>query len=160
MLIKLDVPTVSEIWPRLWPHLFVELVRIFSDNVAAMHQLSAVKLLELLYLIGNEDFQFSSWVFFHTAPDTRPENETHFTPCVAKLFHASLKSKTEVKEVRDSVPKGLIITSTAVDRLEDFQTPVQEMLASILSDSSTSISADRASINQVIETDVLNLEVI
>jgi hypothetical protein len=30
MMLKLSAPTISEMWPRIWPHVLTELLAIFS----------------------------------------------------------------------------------------------------------------------------------
>ena len=158
LIVKLEPPTLAEIWPRLWPHLFVDLVRIFSEEVAPMHQLSAMKLLELLYLTGNEDFQFASWVFFGTT--SAGKGDLDFIPCVEKLFKLASNEDVDLSEVRDFVKKPLEVTLTAAESTEELQDSVQRLLSAVIQDSSTAIVADWDSVNQVLESDILNLEVI
>ena len=157
LIVKLEPPTLAEIWPRLWPHLFVDLVRIFSEEVAPMHQLSAIKLLELLYLIGNEDFQFASWVFFGTSQ--RPKVALEFTPCIEKLFQLP-DQQSDLQEVRDSQKRPLEVAHTAAESTEELRESVHRLLAAVMQDSSTAVVADWDSVHQVLETDILNLEVI
>lgn len=158
LFVKLEAPTLAEIWPRLWPHLFVDLVRIFSEEVAPMHQLSAIKLLELLYLTGNEDFQFGSWVFFGTSQ--QPKGDLEFTPCIEKLFQLPPEPQFDLSEVRDFLKRPLEMVSTAAESTEELRDSVHRLLAAVAQDSSTAVVPDMDSIFQVLEADILNLEVI
>jgi hypothetical protein len=58
MVLRLSAPVISEMWPRIWPHVLTELLTIFQPQSAVdnLLKVEAVKFLEILSTLGIEEF--------------------------------------------------------------------------------------------------------
>lgn len=56
MLVKLSSNCINDIWPRLWPHVFTEIITLFKGHSNNSALISALKLLEQLSAINHEQF--------------------------------------------------------------------------------------------------------
>jgi len=90
LMLKLSPPAISEIWPRLWPHVLSELMQIVEKNENLTNCMAALKFLDLISTINNEEFHMYQWIFFldaFTDIDDREENKTNeFDPLVPRCF--------------------------------------------------------------------------
>jgi len=71
LVFKLSPANLSELWPRIWPHLMSEILEILAayrnSNTSKHCQLvlACIKLLELMSLLNTEEFKPHQWVFFY-----------------------------------------------------------------------------------------------
>jgi len=89
MMLRLDAPCISEMWPRVWPHVLTELFTIFSNNSVTVElKVEALKLLEILSTLGIEEFHMFQWIFFYDVFEVEETNQPNgFRPLIPALLH-------------------------------------------------------------------------
>jgi hypothetical protein len=160
---NLSPPVISEMWPRLWPHLLTELIQIFEKKEPISHMLAALKLLELLSAITNEEFHMYQWVFFFDYFNVEMNEEYNnegFMPQVPKCLMPELGAKPSYErdgmETRGyPMKRGLVVTQTSVASLEELNRRALSLIDYILFHNIQRSEPDRESMQQVIDSDFL-----
>jgi hypothetical protein len=61
MMLKMASTVITEMWPRIWPHLVTELFQLFSPKLKTVKdprlRVEGLKFLEMLSTLGIEEFQ-------------------------------------------------------------------------------------------------------
>ena len=103
MMLRLDSPCISEMWPRVWPHVLTELFTIFSNNAVTVElKVEALKLLEILSTLGIEEFHMFQWIFFYDVFEVEETSQpTGFRPLIPALLHPDQGAmlKREIEEI-------------------------------------------------------------
>ena len=179
LLIKSSNAVLEEIWPRLWPHLYTELIPIFSvknpGKVNLAHKLGALKVIELLSILGMEEFQLYQWMFFYDwmrlklVPGGEGEGNSSFVPLIVGNFlrdyrhewplgtytgmHAMTINTSTLS--RDPTKRQLLITQQTVTEETELQVKAQALVQTVILSNAERCQPDWNSIHQVIKADFL-----
>jgi len=156
MIYKMTAPYISEEWPRIWPHLFMELHRRLTGKQAGQ-QLAAVKLLELLECLDIEDFRYYSWAFFHTDPNLDPLKlgaPQGYAPLLARLLQ-SRPPKYFLDS--DDLTRTIKVTKTEIRSVDEAQDQLYALLTKVLNNELQAKEPDSRQMEKVLEQDLLAL---
>ena len=156
MVYKMTAPSIADVWPRIWPHLLMEIHRRLTGQNAGQ-QLAAVKLLELLECLDIEDFRFYSWAFFHTDPNINPLQlgaPQGYAPLLVRLLQ---NRPPRYFLEPDDVTRDLKVTRTEIGSMGDLQDQLYALLTKVLGNELQLKGPDGRQMERVLEEDLLAL---
>lgn len=156
MIYKMTAPFISEEWPRIWPHLFMELHRRLTGKHAGQ-QLAAMKLLELLECLDIEDFRYYSWTFFHTDPNLDPLQlgaPQGYAPLLARLLQ-NRPPKYFLES--DDLTRDIKVTKSEIRSVDEAQDQLYALLTKVLNSEIQAKEPDSRQMEKMLEQDLLAL---
>ena len=88
LMLKVDENAINDFWTRLWPHILTELMQILTnEDIAVLHKWEAVKLLDFLYCIQNEDFHRHLWIFTYNGAELALAARYQHVPVIPREFN-------------------------------------------------------------------------
>lgn len=123
IMLKVDECTINEYWTRLWPHILTKLMQIFTNaEIAILHKWEALKLLDFLYVIKNEDFHRHLWIFTYNGADLENAGRYQHVPVVPREF----KLVEDASHTRTWFPSEVLKASMRVEMERPVQAPETE----------------------------------
>jgi len=175
LMVKSSPAVLEEIWPRLWPHIFAELVPVFRASRGDWKlRLEALKVIELLSVLGLEEFQMYQWMFFYDwmrlklVPRSEDRNAS-FTPLVVGTYlkdftHEWPKGSyhdtqaipiTTTTISRDSTRRPLLVTLQSASEEMELETKARALIQSIILSNGERCLPDWDSVHLVLQADFL-----
>lgn len=172
LVFKLSPGLLSELWPRVWPHLMSEMLEIFASyrNSSTPKQcqlvLACVKLLELMSLLNTEEFQLHQWVFFYDLFDIEFDVETEarpllFNPVVPTsilpnlmAYYRPVNSEIDIRNERTR--RSLLFTQQTVENKTELEHRMRNFIQVLLISCTERTEVDLVSVETVLEEDLLS----
>jgi hypothetical protein len=174
LVFKLSPAVLTELWPRIWPHLMSEMLEILTAYHASSSPrncqlvLACLKLLELMSLLNTEEFQLHQWVFFYDLFDIEFDVEegskaSMFSPVVPASILPNLTAKyrpvsAELEIRNEHRKRSLIFTQQTVDNKTELEQRLRSLLGVLLISCTERSEVDQVSIETVLEEDLLSQE--
>ena len=87
VMLKVNEVTINDYWARLWPHILTKLMPIFTNTeIAILHKWEALKLIDFLHVIQNEDFHRHLWIFTYNGADLANAGRYQHVPVIPRVF--------------------------------------------------------------------------
>ena len=175
LIIKSSPGVLEEIWPRLWPHIFAELAMVLKAGKGEWNQrLEALKVIELLSVLGLEEFQMYQWMFFYDwmklklVPGNGERGAT-FTPLVVGTYLKDFTHEWPMGTYtgsqamvintssicRETTKRQLLVNLQSADEEVELEVKAQALIQTIIHSNGERCQADWDSIHQVIRADFL-----
>jgi len=123
IMLKVDEGTINNYWTRLWPHILTELMQIFTNTeIAILHKWEALKLIDFLYVIQNEDFHRHLWIFTYNGADLANAGRYQHVPVIPREF----KLVGDASHTRTWFPSEVLKASMRVETERPVQAPETE----------------------------------
>ena len=169
-LLKLSSDSLNDFWPRLWPHLFMDIWQTLTEKQINRDRdsesgdednylLNVFHFVDILTTLMNQDFQLYRWVFFYESVEAYnkfkknfDDTKNPFTPLYGKLSGARYVGIKEEFEFDEKIYKEnkrpLMIEN--VDP-EDFKHLLRKMMRDVLTYSQLITTPDMDAIRRKIE---------
>lgn len=175
LVVKSSPAVLEEIWPRLWPHIFAELVPVFRSSKGDWKlRLEALKVIELLSVLGLEEFQMYQWMFCYDwmrlklvpgsgardasftplVVDTYLKDFTHEWPTGSYRGSQAMPINTNTLS-RETTKRPLIVTLQSASEEMELETKARALIQSIILSNGERCLPDWNSIHQVLQADFL-----
>ena len=159
LLLKLSHTVLSNVWPQLWPHLLTELMQMMQmmqteENLQLRY--AALKFLDLISAINNEEFLMYQWLFFYDSMNSTVFNNAEEFPLVNRMVGNFIPDK-EIENTTGIVKRKLVIKEK-IETEADLQSSIIKLCREVVRSNSLRIVPDEDSIASVIEKDFFTLE--
>jgi hypothetical protein len=174
LVFKLSPAILSELWPRIWPHLMSEMLEILivyrtsSSPRNCQLVLASLKLLELMSLLNTEEFQLHQWVFFYDLFNIEFDVEEGSRPCLfspvvptsilPNLTAQYRPVSAELEISNERARRSLIFTQQTVDDKTELEQRLRNLLVVLLISCTERSEVDLVSVETVLEEDLLSQE--
>jgi hypothetical protein len=122
IMLKVDEVTINDFWARLWPHILTKLMPIFTNTeIAILHKWEALKLIDFLHVIQNEDFHRHLWIFTYNGADLANAGRYQHVPVIPRVFQLL----GDISHTRTWLPSELGKTGVRVEAMEAVDTEAE-----------------------------------
>lgn len=156
LLLKLSHTALSNIWHQLWPHLLTELMQMMQPDESIYLKSAAIKFLDLISAINNEEFLMYQWLFFYDSMNSQVFNNAEEFPLVNRMA-GNFIPDSEIENTTGIVKRKLVITER-IETEGELQEKIKELCAEVVRTNSVRIVPDEDSINLVVEKDFFTLD--
>ena len=158
LILRLSPGIISEIWPRLWPHVLTELMQVVEQqNKNPQNFLATLKFLELISVVNNEDFHMYQWIFFFDSLSIGESNE--FQPLVPRVvMPEAMRWKESEKKSNKGylVKRKLVVKKHTSNDIQELFGLARLLINYIANQNLERCEPDWEEIHSLIETDFLN----